>query len=454
MRPGDRLPSVRQFSSQQGVSVPTALHTYATLETRGLIEARPKSGFYVRSRLPEVVLEPSGLQSSTLGHFKNLDPLDSILSNLGDSKLVPLGAALPSPDLLPGVKLARTMASIARKLGPASGNYDMIQGSEALRCEIARRSLGWGCALKSDDFIVTNGCTEAISLALRATCAPGDTVAVESPTYFGLARMINDLGLRALPILVDETKGIDLERLETALQRKRISAAVVIPNFHNPVGFLMPDDRKEQLVRMFQDHRVPIIEDDIHGDLQHVGSRPRCLKAFDRDGSVVLCGSFSKTLAPGYRAGYISSNRYRSQLLALKRSSSLVGATLPLLTVAEFLRNGGYDRHLRSIRRTYRQQLARMREAVTHTFPKGIDLSRPRGGFLLWCQLPSHVDSIGLFRQALLAGISVAPGSLFSQQGTFRNFIRINCGYPWSSKIERSVEILGQLVQRMVPKSP
>jgi DNA-binding transcriptional MocR family regulator len=450
LRPGDRMPSVRHFSEQQRVSVPTALQAYVTLEQRGLIEARPRSGFFVQARPDQVTREPSGPSGKVrVTDFAGTDPMESLLSDHSHSRLVPLGAALPSPDLLPGVKLARTMSTIARRLGADSVNYDMAPGSEALRTEMARRSLEWGCALKRDELIVTVGATEAVSLALRVTCKPGDTVVVESPTYFGLARMVRELRLKALPVPVDSVRGLDLEALESALRRSRVAAAVLIPNFHNPVGCVMPDENKRRVVEILSSRGIPIIEDDIYGDLQHEGPRPRCLKAFDHDGSVMLCGSYSKTLAPGYRAGYIAPGRWHEAVLSLKRSTTLGGATLPLLAVAEFLKNGGYDRYLRSVRGSYRRQVERMRGALVESLPEGIGLSRPAGGFLLWCELPVAVDSMELARQARASGISIAPGPLFSPDGGFRNFIRINCGYPWNSVIERSVGVLGHLVRQL-----
>jgi DNA-binding transcriptional MocR family regulator len=347
------------------------------------------------------------------------------------------------------MKLGRTMAAITRRLGAASIAYDMTPGSEVLRRELARRSLEWGCALKAEDFIVTLGATEAVSLALRVTCEPGDTVLVESPTYFGFARMLRELRLKALPIAVDSATGINLDAVQRAARRHRISACLLIPNFHNPVGSAMPDENKKVLLKMLDKREVPIIEDDIYGDLQHGGVRPRCLKAFDQDGSVILCSSYSKTLAPGYRVGFIAAGRWQSKVACLKRVSTLSSTTLPVLAIAEFLKNGGYDRYLRSIRQTYQHQVERMREAIVEAFPEGIGLSRPQGGFVLWCELPKKADSMELARQARAAGISIAPGPLFSADGGFKNFIRINCGYPWNARIERSVGILGHIVRQL-----
>jgi DNA-binding transcriptional MocR family regulator len=324
----------------------------------------------------------------------------------------------------------------------------MTPGSEILRRELARRSLEWGCVLKAEDFIVTVGATEALSLSLRVTCKPGDTVVVESPTYFGLASMLHELQLNALPIPVNCTDGMDLDILEKALHKTRVAACVTIPNFHNPIGFAMPDERKRRLVELCVKRGVPLIEDDTYGDLQHEGPRPRCLKAFDSNGTVILCGSYSKKLAPGFRVGYIAAGRWHSPVRLLKQASTLNGALLPTLTVAEFLKTGGYDRYLRTVRQAYRNQVAKMKEAVVESFPPGICLSRPKGGYLLWCELPGKVDSIKLFKQARDAGISIAPGPMFSPTGDFRHFIRINCGYPWSAPIERAVGVLGHLVRK------
>ncbi len=453
LRAGDRVPSVRQFSRQQRVSVPTALQAYATLETRGLIAARPKSGFFVRPRQADLVRVPSyAAATPKVTDLPAANPIDSLLSDHSNHKIVPLGAAVPNGDLLPAEKLARTMGAIARRLGPHSIDYDMPPGSEVLRREIARHSLEYGASLNPDDFIITIGGTEALSLALRATCEPGDTVIIESPSYYGLVDMLRELQLRALPIRVDSATGLDLNALESALRHKKASACALIPNFSNPTGTLMPDENKRRLLEILDARKIPLIEDDIYGDLQHAGPRPRCVKTFDRNGSVLLCSSFSKTLAPGYRVGYIAAGRWHDRVLRLKKTSSLAGPTLPGLAIAEFLKNGGYDRYLRTLRLKYRDQVARMREAIVETFPEGIALSRPQGGFVLWCELPARVDSVDLFHQARAAGISIAPGPLFSAQGGHKNFIRLNCGHPWSPQIERSIGILGHLVKRLAAK--
>jgi len=450
-RPGDRMPSVRQFSREQRVSIPTALHAYVTLEMRGLVEARPKSGFYVSVRfsdaIPQIVRAVTAPKVSDLAQT---DPLDLIRADEYQPDKVQLGSAVPSPDLLPGVRLARIMSGVARRLGASGGNYGPVAGLPLLRREIARRSLSAGMNFGPEDLVVTLGATEAVALALRAVCSPGDTVVVESPTFFGLLRQLREIGLKALPIPVDAINGIDLDALASALGKTpRVAAMLLVPNFHNPVGFVMPDDKKRELVRLAASRDIPIIEDDIFGDLPHQGPRPRALKAFDRDGGVIVCSSFSKSISPGYRVGYIAAGKWQQRVLALKRTQSGGNPLLPTLAVAEFLESGGYDRFLRSFRQSCRQQVAAMREAIGHSFPAEIRLSRPAGGYVLWCELPARVDAMELFHRARAVGIVIAPGPFFAADNGFRNFIRISCGYPWNAQLERGVHLLGQLARQL-----
>jgi DNA-binding transcriptional MocR family regulator len=449
LRPGDRMPSLRQFSRQRRVSVPTALQAYTMLEDRGLVEVRPKSGFYVRARRADTLRPPStGSPSSRVADYSRLDPLTAILASQNAPDLVPLGVALPDPRILPEARMAREMSAAAKQLRRQYSSYDIPPGCPALRGELARRSLEWGCALAPDDFILTIGCTEALSLALRAVCEPGDTVVVESPTYFGLATVLQELRLKALPIPVDAVRGLDLDVLEQALRKTRVAACALIPTFHNPVGSCMSDEDKRRLCRMLARDEIPLIEDDIYGDLQHSGSRPRCLRAFDEN--VILCSSFSKTLAPGLRLGYVAPARWKERILRLKQMTTLANPGLPSFALAAYLREGGYERYLRRVRTIYRQQVNQMRELLVHAMPEGIALSKPQGGFVLWCELPPPLDALALSRRAQQEGISIAPGPLFSPRGEFANFMRINCGYQIDARIENAVMTLGKLAKEQL----
>lgn len=449
LRPGDKILSVRAFSLAQQVSVPTALNAYATLEARGLIEARPKSGFYVAApaaeAIPALQLSRPAAKVSDLAHC---DPLEQLRAYQPEPGIVPFGTALASPSLLPGMRLARLIGAVARRLGPASINFDQAEGALSLRREIARRSLSAGFAVASpDDILITAGATEAISLALRATCMPGDTVMVESPTFFGSLQQLREQHLKALPIPVDPAVGVCLDAVARALARNKVSALLIVPNFHNPVGFVMPDANKRELVRLVASRGIPIIEDDIFGDIQHHGPRPHALKAHAVDDNILHLSSFTKNMAPGYRVGYIMGGKWHSRLLALKKAQSGANALLPSLAIAEFLRDGGYDRYMRSFREACRRQVAAMREAIGRSFPPEIRLSRPEGGFVLWCEMSPRVDSLELFRKARAAGISFAPGPLFSTDNGFRHFMRLNCGFPSTPQIDRAIGVLGHLIR-------
>lgn len=450
LRSGDRVPSVRRLSRQQKVSIPTVLQAYVVLEGRRLIEARPKSGFFVRPHLSEFVAEPAISPRTSAVPWEDFHPAMPIVRDLADARLAPLGGAIPSPDLLPGKKLARITGALARAHTAEVVSYDPVPGCLALRREISRRSLDWGCHLGADELIVTNGATEAINIALRAVTKPGDDVLIESPTYYGFIHILNRMGLKAVAVPSSARDGLDMAALEKVLRRHKVAAMLLTPNFNNPPGSLMPEASRRALLDLTARKDIPIIEDDIYGDLQHEGPRPRCLRALDNEGRVILCGSYSKTLAPGFRVGYAAPGRHYDDMLQLKTALSWGSATLPALTIAEFLRNGGYDHHLRTIRRTYHEQVQKMREAVAESFPGPVKISNPRGGFVLWVELPPKVDSMRLYTEARKALISIAPGPIFSPAGDFKNYIRLSCGFPWNEKIEGAIGVLGRLIGRMM----
>lgn len=446
LRPGDRAPSVRILQQQHHVSMSTAVSALMRLENEGWIEARPRSGFYVRPRLSTVVPEPAAPRVSPAATSIGIANVSArLLDDAMRDEVVHLGAACPGVDLLPWEKLNRLAFSETRKMGAKATAYDMPPGSEILRRVLAKRYLGVGCPLSADDFVVTTGCQEALSLCLRAVCRAGDVVAIESPLFFGVLQAMKELGLRVIEIPSHARTGMDLEALLKTLRRQRVSACVAIPQFNNPLGSLMPEANKKELVSILARREIPLIEDDIYGDLCFGSTRPRPAKTFDTKGLVLLCGSISKTLAPGTRVGWTAPGRFRDEVLRLKRNLSVASATLPPRVVAEFLTNGGYDRHLRNLRQAFQQNIERVSEAVAQSFPKGVRISRPQGGMVVWIELPRGVDALRLHEAASAERISIAPGPLFSARGQYRNFMRLSCGEPWSPRIERAIAILGHL---------
>lgn len=451
LRPGDRLPSVRSLAKQHNVSLTTAMQACRQLENDGLIEARPKSGYFVRKIVPS---QSPPAQASTTpkldepGNVGIHQAIAEIMHLVKASCRVRLDIATGPPEVYPTGKLQKIIASISRRRPAILTDYPTGTGDLELKSQIARRALEAGCKLRPEDIIITCGSTESLNLGLRAVTQPGDTVAVESPTYFGILQILESLGLRALEIPTDPATGVSLDVLDFATSKPgAIQAVVLIPNFHNPLGSVMPDENKKRLVSMLAKRKIPLLEDDAYGDLYFGKQRPFAAKAFDEDGNVILCNSATKTLAPGLRIGWIVPGRWHARIAMLKFTSSIVTPELAQAAIAEFMQNGGYDHHMRKFRNCVKKQTAQMLEAVKRYFPAGTEAAMPQGGYLLWVGLPDGVSSRRVFDLARQQSIGIAPGLMFSNSGRFDRHIRLNCGYPWSAEIEDSVRKLGEIVR-------
>ncbi|RYG61584.1 PLP-dependent aminotransferase family protein, partial [bacterium] len=431
---GTRVPSVRKLSEQQGISISTALQAYRMLESEGLIEARPQSGYYVRRRreaqaetrrsLPpecEISLPPS-----TPIAVNNTELVMRVVQATSRTDLLQLGTAVCCTTYLPTQALHRSLISVTKKFPEAGNSYDFAPGTPILRSAIARRALDFGCTLSPDDIVLTIGATEALNLCLRAVTKPGDAVAIESPTYYNILQIIEALGLRAVEVATHPRDGIVLESLEEAVERENIAACVFMPSFSNPSGATMSDEAKKKMVELLEERGIPLIEDDVWSDTCFETSRPQPAKAYDKTGNVMLLSGFSKTLAPGYRVGWVAPGKWRKQVQYLKLVSSEGNPTLPSLAVAEFLEHGGYDYHLRRVKRYFMEQTQMALDSVARNFPEGTKASRPCGGHFLWVELPGQVQALDLFEDALQAGVSIAPGPIFSARQKFSNFVRLN----------------------------
>jgi DNA-binding transcriptional MocR family regulator len=442
---GARVPSVRRMSRQRRVSVSTVVQAYRVLEDRGLIEARPQSGYYVRAR-HKPLREPALSAPPRAPQLVGVHALVSrVLDAAEDPDVVLLGTALPQPELVPTARLRRLLNDAARRWPDAISTYGLPPGREELRKQIAARSFDSGARLAPDEIIVTNGCVEAVNLCLRAVAQPGDVIALESPTYFGLLQIIESLGMKALEIPTSPRGGISLEALELAIERQRVKACLLMPSVSNPLGSTMSDAAKVRLVKMLDARGVPLIEDAVYSTLHFGPSPPRAAKAYDRTGNVLLCSSFTKTLAPGFRVGWVAPGRYYEQTRMLKFISSVGVSDLLQVAIAAFLENGGYDRLLRRLRKTYQAQVQLFSAAVGRYFPAGTKVTRPSGGYVLWVEMPRAVDALALYELAMAERISLAPGAMFSASDRYRHCIRLNCGIPWSAHTEALLERVGAL---------
>jgi DNA-binding transcriptional MocR family regulator len=366
--------------------------------------------------------------------------------------IFPLGAAQVAAELLPTAALNRKLAAIAREVRGAGASYGDTSGVPTLRRQLAKQSVRWGQSLHENEFIVTVGAMEALNLCLRAVAKPADVIAVESPTYFGVLQAIEALGLKAVEVPSRPREGLDLAALERVLGQGAV-AVLASTTVSNPMGVVMSDDSKRDLVDLCRQFDVPLIEDDVYGDLAFEG-RPRPASAFDTDGRVLLVGSVSKTLAPGYRIGWVVPGRYFERVEALKYSLTVSTPSLLQMAVAEFFSSAGYERHLRRLKAQLERQVDATRAAIARTFPPGTRVSAPRGGFVLWVELPVGVDAFELHRNALAQRVAITPGPLFSASGRFTNHIRLSCGQPFGPRVEAALATVGRLAEAQLVATP
>ena len=447
---GAKLPSLRGLSLKMGVSVSTVSQAYVELERKGIIESRPRSGFFVRHRsrrlprthAPAAPMEPPRPVTRT-------GLIQTVLESVGRADAVPLGVIAPAPELMPLKELARITGAVVREDPKRAVGYAPIPGDPELRKQIAFRSMEHGMETAPDEPIITAGCMEGLHMALRAVCRHGDTVLVQAPTYYCFLQLLETLGLRAIEVPSHPERGVNPADLRWALDRFDIQACVLAPNFNNPDASLTPDPAKEEIVAMLAGRDVPLVEDDVHTDLHFGPRRPGTYKQFDRAGRVILCSSFSKTLAPGYRIGWMLPGRYARKILEIKATTNVCTTAPAQMAVAEYLRQGRMDRHLRKLRASIEKQMDTMQLHLTRYFPPGTRVSHPTGGCVLWVELPHGVDGVELFFQARKRSIGIAPGAIFSTRDKFANFIRLSCGTPWSEAMDNGLKTLGELAKGM-----
>ncbi|MEP6616480.1 MAG: PLP-dependent aminotransferase family protein [Ginsengibacter sp.] len=450
LRIGDKLPSVRVLSEEYGISMGTAFQAYYHLEGMGLIEARPKSGYYVRfnhHRFPEM---PGAIQPDTHSHEVTVkEMIGSIYADIASTHVINFALAVPHPSLLPSAKLTKSVVYALRNSPDHCINYEDTQGNLNLRKEVAKLAFNWGGKIKADEVIVTSGCLEAIMICLKAVTSFGDTVAVECPTYFGIYQSIESLGLKVVEISSDPTTGVELNSLQKAIKKFPIKACVFIPNFNNPLGCCMPDENKKKLVEIITKHNIPLIEDDIYGELYFGKNRPKTCKYFDTKGLVMYCSSLSKSLTPGYRIGWTIPGKFFDEVKQLKRIQNISSPTLTQAAMAHYLKHGRYEYHLKTLRKALHTQSLRYVQAIIKYFPRDTKVSRPHGGFILWLELNKKVDAFKLRRAAMEHGIAVMPGKIFSSSFNFSNCLRISFGQPWNEEVENGLMTLGKLIRKM-----
>lgn len=448
LKVGDKLLSVRALSKEQGISLSTAFQAYYHLESKGLIEARPQSGYYVRFTPHEMPQLPSTCEPPEDAMPVSIDDMiTSVYKDLNNEKLVSFSVGAPSNELLPAAKLTKAVMQAIRESKSNCMRYENFQGNVELRKQIAKLAFNWGGVFHEEDIVVTAGCMEALAFCLRATTKAGDAVAIESPTYFGIFQVMESLGLKVVEIPTDPVTGIDLNYLQDAIIKFDIKACLFVPNFNNPLGCCIPDERKKQLVEMLAKREIPLIEDDIYGELYFSKTRPKTCKSFDKKGLVLHCSSFSKSLTPGYRIGWVIPGKFKEKIVRLKRMHTVSTNTLSQAAIEKFLHLGRYELHLRHLRKALHTQSLRYIQAITEYFPDDTRVTRPQGGFAIWVEVDKRVDAFKLHKRALRHNVGFAPGQIFSSHGRYENAFRLCCGEPWSNRIEEGIHTIGKLVK-------
>ncbi|MBX2812617.1 MAG: PLP-dependent aminotransferase family protein [Myxococcales bacterium] len=447
LRPGDRLPSLRSLSHELEVSVPTVRQAYLELERRHYLEARPKSGYFLKPQLKPV--SDRQLKKSRSGEpivVRCRELIDEIYEGVHRPGVLPLGVANPTMANPATKMLHRALRRVAPRAEERLFVYAPTNGDAKLRRQLAYRYFGLGVEVDPDAIVITNGAQEAISLALQAVASPGDVIAVESPTYHGQLELIESLGLLALEVETCPQTGVDVDALETILATHSVAACLFSAALNNPLGSLMPEDSRERMVRLLEKRQVPLIEDDVYGELIFEGSRPHPGQYYARDGWVITCSSFSKTLAPGYRIGWILPGRFGREIVKRKRAFSCATGLLPQLALSDILGSGDFERYLRRLVPVLSDNAKRMACAVSCSFPSSTRFSCPQGGSVLWVEVPG-IDSVDFFRLALEANVSIVPGTVFAARNRYRSCFRISYGHPWSDRVEAGIQSLAEIAR-------
>ena len=446
LKPGDKLPSVRKLCLEHQISMNTAKRVFLELESQSLIESKPQSGYFVSQLLSVKLPLPEISRPSLIANNNEPDELISkVYENMGKNNLTLFSIAIPSGALLPQAKLKKEIIQATRELKSGGAEYEELQGNLKLRRMIAQRSLSWGGNFSENDLVTTNGGMNALSFCLMALGRPGDTIAIESPCYPGILQLATGFGLKVLELPTHPAHGIEIEALKKAIPK--IDICLLIPNFNTPLGSCMSDEHKKEVVKLLAENNIPLIEDDVYGDIYFGAHRPKCCKSFDKEGNVLYCSSVSKTLAPGYRVGWIVPGKYKDKILKLKLLHSTSSISIVNEAVANFLKTGRYEKHLQELRRTLQSNYQNYVQTIAQHFPEGTKTSRPQGGLSLWVEFDKKIQTRKLYDLAIKQNISIAPGRMFSLQDQFENCMRLCIGLPWSEETQQKLIEVGRLAK-------
>ncbi|WP_106917745.1 aminotransferase-like domain-containing protein [Chryseobacterium aurantiacum] len=446
---GDRLPSLRSAQKLYNVSLNTVKQAYMELESRSLVESRPKYGYFVSQTSQRKLALPS-VAKMKISEGKNTpeDLIGKVFGTIGGTDVTQFALGIPGKSLLPVAKMKKCMIDVIKRKSDSGTNYEPVQGNEQLRREIAKWSIVMEGKITENDLVITSGAMNGVYNCLMAVTQPGDSVAVESPVYFGILQAIQLLGLKAVEIPTHPITGVDLDELKKVLPK--LSACCFVVNYNNPLGFQMPDANKKELVRMLTEHNVPLVEDDVYGNIYFGAGRPKPCKFYDEAGIVMWVGSVSKTLAPGYRVGWVAPGKFKDKIIRQKLVQTVSSPSLFSDVIADFLEHGRYDHHLRMFRKKLYANYLQIQKSVTQYFPDNTKISEPKGGFMLWLELDKRICTEDLYDEAVNQKVNFAPGRMFSQYNQYQNCMRLNYALEWTDRVESDLEKLGKMIKNRI----
>ncbi|SGY97895.1 aminotransferase-like domain-containing protein [Moritella viscosa] len=445
--PGDRIPSIRKMSKIQNISPMTVLKAYELLESEGWIYAKVRSGYFVAAHLNRLAIPQPLIPQMINCSIKINEHIFEVLTACKRPDIVPLGSAFPDPTLFPLKQLGQALAKTIKTMSAHSAVTELPPGSVLLRRAIAKRYICDGIDVSIDDIVITSGAMESLGLSLMAVTKPGDTVAIESPAFYGVLQTVERLQLKAVEIATDPQLGISVDALTTAINLHDIKACWLMSKYQNPLGASMPEANKLAIRNLLAEKKIPLLEDDVYSELYFSERKPKPIKAYDEQGLVLHCSSFSKCLAPGFRVGWVVAGRYVKQIEQLQLMTTLSAAVPNQLALAEFVLHGRYDTHLRRLRRKLESRQQQMQHAIEQYFPAETKITRPSGGYFLWVVLPDDINTGELLKILLdNHNISIAPGTLFAGDGKYKNCMRINCSYLLTDQIRQALIILARCI--------
>lgn len=442
-REGEKILSLRALARRFNCTVETALKAYVELEKKGLLFAKARSGFVVAKKMNSIELK---LEAINLENLRAHEVLGHLLKIEGKREVIGFGTALRTPHLFPLKKIYSQVTGANKVFQELDSHYSYPPGPEGLRLQIAKRLSARGMSATKEQILICAGATEAIFLSLLLTTKTGDNVLVHSPCFFGSLNSMAALGLN-----VFEVMGEDLNEIEKIIKKENIKVLIVQANFQQSTGTSFSEKLKKGLVEICAHHNVKIIEDDAYGELNHTGNLISNLRKHDKNNIVFSCGTFSKTLGPGLRLGWIyADDKLIEELVVLKLATTYSSSAHTEKAVELFLKNNSYQRHLSRMNRILAGNIKIIRSSLVKSLPDFVKISNPKGGFSLWINFDSRLDSFELYKKLMKENIAVSPGHIFTTGKKYRNEIRINCGLEMTKEVKRALQRMIDIINEML----